>query len=268
VTPVAGQLKPSVPQPPKEREFIDAVPKGVEAAHEPTAGREPAPASVNLACSRPRRLSEEMAGLIAAFAERPVTLREGIVVLHQRAYTLLLILLALPFCTPIPLPGISTPFGLVIAVIGFRLSLGQKPWLPARLLDTTLPAKFFPRVLAATRRLVCWLEVFLKPRFSNVLRWRIVGQALGAMFLVCGLLLMLPLPVPVSNALPAITIVLLAAAMLEEDGHFAVAGAGMFLLTLSFFAAIFWGGAEAVNFFRETFGGAFKPDDESVLPTD
>jgi hypothetical protein len=37
---------------------------------------------------------------------------------------------AFPFCTPIPLPGFSLPFGLVIAIIGLRLALGQKPWLP------------------------------------------------------------------------------------------------------------------------------------------
>lgn len=92
---------------------------------------------------RPLRLSEEIAGLLGVFAERSVTLREVMEVLRGRAYTLLLILLVLPFCTPIPLPGISTPFGLVVAVIGFRLALGQKPWLPARLLDTQLPASIF-----------------------------------------------------------------------------------------------------------------------------
>lgn len=46
------------------------------------------------ASSKPRRLSEEIAALIAAFAERSVTLRELTEVLRGRAYTLLLILLA------------------------------------------------------------------------------------------------------------------------------------------------------------------------------
>ena len=57
----------------------------------------------------PRKLSEEIEGLIAAFGEGPVTLRGMMAVLRGRAYILAVFLLALPFCTPIPLPGLSTP---------------------------------------------------------------------------------------------------------------------------------------------------------------
>lgn len=199
--------------------------------------------------------------MIAAFAERAVRLRDVLEVMHSRGYTVLLILLALPFCTPIPLPGLSGPFGLVIAFIGLRLALGRKPWLPARLLDTQLPPKFFPRFLAATRRLLRWLEHFLKPRLGHLVRWSVARRVIGATICVCGLLMALPFPIPFSNGLPALTVVLLAAAMLEEDGYFAIAGAGMFLLALTFFAALLWGGAELVSFLKVAFGDFFKPDD-------
>lgn len=209
------------------------------------------------------RFSEELERLIAAFAERAVRLRDVLEVMHNRGYTALLILLALPFCTPIPLPGLSAPFGLVIAFIGLRLALGQRPWLPARLLDTRLPPKFFPRFLAATRRLLNWLEHFLKPRLGHLVRWPVARRFMGAMICGCGLLMIMPLPIPFSNGLPALTVLLLAAAMLEEDGYFAIAGGGMFVLTVAFFAAILWGGAEIVTFLREAFGGWIKPDDIS-----
>lgn len=210
---------------------------------------------------RPRRLSEELQRLIEAFAERSVRLREVLEVMHGRGYTMLLILLTFPFCTPLPLPGFSMPFGLVVAFIGLRLALGQKPWLPARLLDTRLPMRFFPRVLAATRRLVRGLEFLLKPRLGHMLRWGAVRHGIGAMILACGLLLMLPLPIPFSNGLPALTVLLLAAATLEDDGYVALAGGGVFILTLAFFAAIFWGGAEVAGFIKERFGDLLKPDD-------
>ena len=208
------------------------------------------------------RLSEELQRLILAFAERSVRLREVLEVMHGRGYTMLLILLGFPFCTPIPLPGFSMPFGLLVAFIGLRLALGQKPWLPARLLDTRLPPKFFPRLLAATRRLVRWLELFLKSRLSHLLRWRLVRQGMGAMILFCGLLLTLPLPIPFSNGLPALTVLLLASAMLEEDGYFAIAGTGAFVLTLAFFAALLWGGAEVAGIIKEAVGDVLKPDDQ------
>ncbi len=228
----------------------------------------PAPASseagqpiFQLASACPPRFSEEIERLMAAFAERAVRLRDMLEVTHSRGYTVLLILLAFPFCTPIPLPGFSLPFGLVVAFMGLRLALGQRPWLPARLLDTRLPAKFFPRFLAGTRRLLRWLEFLLKPRLGHLLRSRLARQGMGSMIFVCGLLLTLPLPLPFSNGLPALTVLLLAAAMLGEDGYFALAGGVMFVLTLGFFALIFWGGAEVVNFFKESLGDVFRPDD-------
>jgi hypothetical protein len=154
---------------------------------------------------------DELQHLIEAFSERSVRLREVLEVTHGRGYTMLLILVTFPFCTPIPLPGLSAPFGLIVAIIGFRLAIGQKPWLPARLLDTELPPRFFPRLLAATRGLARWLEGFLKPRLRPIIRWRLVAHGMGAMILVCGLLMMLPFPLPFSNGLPAMAVLLLAA---------------------------------------------------------
>ncbi|MBX3744247.1 MAG: exopolysaccharide biosynthesis protein [Verrucomicrobiae bacterium] len=202
-----------------------------------------------------RRLSDELQRLIRAFEERSVSLREVLEVMHGRGYDMLLILLAIPFCTPIPLPLFSTPFGVVIALIGFRLATGQKPWLPARLLDRRLPARFFPMFLAATRRLVRMLEVLLRPRQMWLVRWWALRRGMGLMILVSGLLLLLPLPIPFSNFLPAMTIVLLACAMLEEDGLAALGGGAFFLLTLGFFAAIVWGGAEVIQWLEDRFGG-------------
>jgi hypothetical protein len=226
------------------------------AGQAPTGGVSPQPA----------RLSDELARLIAAFAERKVTVREAVEVMHGRGYDLLLVLLALPLCTPIPLPGVSTPFGLIIAFIGLRLALGQKPWLPTRLLDTRLPEGFFPRFLSATRRVVRWLEHFLKPRLQHLLRWRVARHGMGLVVCCSGLLLLLPLPIPFTNFLPATTVVLLSAATIEEDGCFALAGGAMFLLTLAYFAAIFWGGTEVVFWLENHFGGVLDPDYETPPP--
>src|SRR5688500_13635077 len=83
---------------------------------------------------RPRKLSEELAMILREFEVETVTLREVLGLLHGRGYVLLIMLLALPFCTPVPLPGLSTPFGLIITIVGARIAFGAKPWLPARLL--------------------------------------------------------------------------------------------------------------------------------------
>jgi hypothetical protein len=199
------------------------------------------------------KLSTELQGLIDAFAERAVRLRDVLEVMQGRGYNMLLVLLAFPFCTPIPMPGVSTPFGLIIALVGLRLALGQKPWLPVSLLEKRLPDGFFPRLLSATRRLIIWLECFLKPRLTRIMRWRLTRQSIGMMIGVSGLLLLLPLPIPFSNLLPAMTVVLLASALIEDDGFIAVLGACFFLLTLTFFAGIGWGGAEGMDWLKDRF---------------
>ena len=64
-----------------------------------------------------RTLSSQLARLAAGFADRPVRLGELIDVLQLRGYDAVLIFLAFPFITPVPLPGFSSIFGTVIALL-------------------------------------------------------------------------------------------------------------------------------------------------------
>ena len=210
---------------------------------------------------RPRRLSEEIDALLAALSERPISLREIIAVIHGRAYTLLLILLSLPFCLPLPLPGLSTALGAVIALIGLRLSLRLEPWLPARVLDARHASHSVARILKGSRRVAGFLEILLRPRWSLLVDWVLLHHFYGAMICLSGLLLMLPLPIPFSNLLPALAIIFLAAALVERDGVFILAGIVMFAITLGFFGGIFFGGVAVVNWLEEWFGGIFDPDE-------
>jgi hypothetical protein len=189
------------------------------------------------------RLSADLARVLDAFAHREVTLGEIILLMHQRAYSFLLLIIALPFCTPVPLPGLSTPFGIVIAFIGLRIACGMRPWLPDRMLRIRLPAKWLPKVFRAVQKPVRWIERFLRPNMSGFVESPLPRRLHGVMICVCGLLLLLPLPIPFTNMIPAVSIALLACAMLESDGRFSIAGAGFFLLALAYFALLILGGA-------------------------
>ena len=185
----------------------------------------------------PRKLSQVMEHLITEFHTRPVTLREVIVVLQGRAYNLLMLLLALPCLLPVPVPGLSTIFGLVVAVIALRLTLGQKPWLPASLLDRELPPKFFPTLLGGARRVLRFLEVMLKPRQLWLTASPRLCQLHAFIILMAALVLLLPLP-PGTNFTPAICIVIMAGGLLERDGRFILAGYLAFALNGVFFTLL------------------------------
>ena len=198
------------------------------------AGLGPLPGPLVPVAGKPRKLSEELERLIQEFQTRSVTLRELIVVLQGRAYDLLLLLLALPFLLPIPLPGLSVAFGTVIAVISARLVLGQRPWLPQRLLDTTLPPKFFPLLLGSARRIIRVFEVLLRPRLLWI-TMPPLPQLHAFLIFVAALVLLLPLP-PGTNFPPAVVIVVMAGGLLERDGLFVLAGYVAFALNILFFA--------------------------------
>ncbi len=199
--------------------------------------------------------SQELRELAARFAERPVRLGEILEASQGRGFNLLLLLIALPFLTPIPLPGFSLPFGLVVAVIGARLALGQKPWLPQKLLTHELPPRLFSKLLKAASRVVKWLEFFLRPRLFWMNDHIVFRRVAGALIALSGLFLLAPLPIPFTNALPAATVLLLAAGALERDGLAFLAGCGMFVVTTAYFLLLAFGGVQAFEHLRRMFTG-------------
>jgi hypothetical protein len=201
------------------------------------------------------RFSDDLAALAARYSGRPVPLGAILEATGDRGFHLLLLLIALPFLTPIPLPGLSIPFGLVVAVIGARLAVGRRPWLPQRLLQRELSPRFLNRLLRGASRMVALLELLLRPRLRFVQEFFVFRRLAGLLIAVSGLYLVPPLPVPFSNALAALTVVLLAAGALERDGLFFLAGCFSFGVTTAFFALLAIGGWQAVDRVRQLLAG-------------
>lgn len=183
----------------------------------------------------PQKLSAEIGLLRARSEDRPLTLREVIYVLRGRAYLLLVVLLALPFLTPIPLPGLSTPFGLAIAAIALRLTLGQRPWLPKNLQRKQLPAGFLAKLFRFAERIIRFLERFLRPRCIVVTQTRLLLRLHALLLLIAAVALLLPLPIPFTNSFPAWSILLIAGGLLERDGVAILLGYVVFVAGVLYF---------------------------------
>lgn len=196
---------------------------------------------------KPRKLSEELADLRIRAGERAVTLREVLYTLGGRGYLLLVLLLALPFITPIPLPGLSVPFGLAIALIALRLSLGQRPLLSKNLQRKELPAGFIGRVFGFAEKVLRFLEKFLRPRVTFLTDTPLLVQMHAVLMLIAALALLLPLPIPFTNSFPAWAILLLAAGLLERDGVFILAGYAVFAAGVLYFVLLGEATAALVN---------------------
>lgn len=205
--------------------------------------------------ARPK-FSQELRRLAEQFADRPARLSEILAATQGRGFNLLLLVIGLPFLTPIPLPGLSTPLGFVVLLIGARLALGHRPWLPEKILHRQLPARFITKLLGAASRMVRGLEVLLRPRLDFLHEQWIYRRIAGTLIMISGLLLLLPLPIPLSNSLPALTVVLLAAGAMERDGIFFLAGCAVFSATLAFFGLLAFGGAHLLDNLRHTVFGS------------
>jgi hypothetical protein len=202
---------------------------------------------------QPPAFSVELAELVARFEDRPVRMIEILEATRGRGYHLVLLLIALPFVGPIPLPGFSIPFGLVVALLGLRLALDRGPWLPQRLLKREISMVALRRLMAATSRVVRVMEILVRPRLTFVPNHPVFSRIAGLLIAASGAMLMLPFPLPFSNSLPAWTVLLLSAGALGRDGLFFFAGCAMFLISVAFFALVAFGGAEALDILRWVF---------------
>jgi len=211
--------------------------------------------SLTAADLMPRRFSQDLRDMAQHFADRPARLAEILTATQGRGFNLLLLLIGLTSLTPIPLLGLSSVFGLMVLAIGTRLALGQEPWLPEKLLQRELPARFIARLLASASRVVRWLEFLLRPRLKFLHEQWIYRRIAGILIMLSGLFWLLPLPIPLSNSFPALTVVLLAAGAMERDGLFFLAGCAAFTMTLAYFGLLAFGGAHALdNLWHAIFG--------------
>lgn len=121
----------------------------------------------------------------------------------------------------IPFVGLSTPFGLAIALLGAQLMIGlRQPWLPARARRRRLAMAMLDRVLVLLARRTQWMTRLSRRRWELAIQPRMIG--LGVVLLALGLAL--PLPIPGSNLVFLIPLFTYAIGVLERDGLWVVLG--------------------------------------------
>ena len=190
----------------------------------------------------PTGLSEDLQHILEHADGNGVTIGKVVEILRGRGLDVLVIVLALPFCTPIPLPGLSTPFGLVLMFFGLRIAFRKRPWLPRRLLEVEIPYATLSKIINAGLAISARLEKVLHPRLRFFKDWASFSLLNGLAIFLSAFVLSLPLPIPFTNALPAWSIVLMAAGMMEGDGAVILAGYLMSGLTWVYLASLVWAG--------------------------
>jgi hypothetical protein len=184
-------------------------------------------------------LAEELNKLLArGNSSDSITLGEVFERIGDRGFGLLLLVLSLPSALPVPAPGYSTPFGVLLSVLALQMMAGRRtPWLPKRAAGIRLRGGFVEAMLAFLGKFFGKVEFLIKPR----LRW--VGSR-GGLFLLGTLVLVMAglmiLPIPLTNTAPAFVIFLIGVGLSEDDGAFCLLAAGLGVLAIAAYSLVLY----------------------------
>ncbi|BAU64527.1 exopolysaccharide synthesis protein [Stanieria sp. NIES-3757] len=179
-----------------------------------------------------------------------VTLAELLDLAGERIFGFLLVILSFPSALPIPAPGYSIPFGILMFILALQLISGrQRPWLPAKMMKSSMKLETVQGVL---QKGIPWLqkiEALSKPRLSYIctgLTGRIImGIAIALMSIS------MMIPIPGTNTLPAMGIWVTGFGLMEDDGVICLAGlllsAVAGTLSTSIIIAVIWGGSSLLD---------------------
>lgn len=177
-----------------------------------------------------------------------ISLRRIFEILGEEGHAVLLLFFCLPFVQPIPIPGLSTPLGFLIILIAIFLFRQRPPWLPKRYEDLKISAAVVVRVSNVAEKIWKVVTKIVKTRLEflhDLWIFRVLNLCL---FIANAFLLALPLPIPFSNTVPVIAIILCAIGHIEKDGVFILFSYLWCLIVASFFTSLAVGAVHLINF--------------------
>ncbi len=153
--------------------------------------------------------------------ENGLTLGELSTGLGERAFGMVLLVLALPVCLPF-LYGVPQIVALPMLALSAQMAMGRSaPWLPAGLAARRLSRESLERTARGAERWFGWLEAFAAPRLA-FLSGPLAERAAGVMF--CLFCLSVLVPLPLTNTTPGIALVVASLGLINRDGLLVLAG--------------------------------------------
>ena len=178
--------------------------------------------------------------------ENRVTLAQLLELAGERIFGVLFVLLSLPSALPVPAPGYSVPFGIVLFLLAVQLIAGaERPWLPAKWLQKSMPLEkvrgFFEAGAPWLRR----IEAVSRPRLLFVCQSPPGKLVLGLAIALMAVSMMLP--IPLTNTLPAVGVFITGFGLLDDDGAISLAGLVVCSIGFALSASVLIFGVEVVK---------------------
>jgi hypothetical protein len=182
-----------------------------------------------------------MQGLLHEAPPDQVSLGWVIERLGERSFGLLMFLLALIALVP----GLSGFIGVLLMIPAYQMIIARHaPVLPRFIARRHLPTQRFARLIARTVPLLRRAERLIRPRWPTPLR--ATKRVVGGIIMLLGVTLIAP--IPFSQVMPALIIMLVALAYLEEDGVVLTIALAVAVISLGVTAGAAWGTLAGIHF--------------------
>lgn len=171
----------------------------------------------------PRSLSELMTDLKNQFdGSKSVTLEAILEGFHERGFGFFLLIMGLFCIIPIPTFGLKSLVCLPMAYLTIQQALGRHtPWLPKIFTRQEIKEDIFDAFIDHSMKWTQKLEAIAKPRFPSMTQGifsRLIGIT-GTLMIAC-----IIIPLPFTNTVPAIGVILMAVGVLMRDGLSVIVG--------------------------------------------
>lgn len=181
--------------------------------------------------------------------KKDLSLAEILTQLGEQSHLAMICLLSLPFLQPIPMPGLSAVLGFVICFISYFRYRHCPPWLPKRYGQKKISAESLVKITEVADRLWLRIEKLVHPRWPIFHKGSMALNFNILLIVINAVLLSLPLPIPFSNLIPALSIFLNAFGQLEEDGVLVMMSYFLCLISFAFFIALAFGVQAGLSYF-------------------
>lgn len=200
---------------------------------------------------KPRRLSDIVKSIDGS---ENMTLGKLVDSLGERAFGALMFIFAVPNIIPTP-PGTSAILGLPLVILTYQLMIGrQSLWLPSVVRERQISREIISSFVTRVTPVMARLERVLRPRLGFLVSTDVAERVIG--FITFLLAIVLFLPIPFGNILPAAAMACVALGLAERDGLAVAIGYALAIASVGLLAAIssaLYIGVMA--FFHALFGG-------------
>lgn len=150
--------------------------------------------------------------------EEEITLKELVGEIGVKGYGLLFLILSIPSAMPVPAPGYSSFFSIIMLTLGFSMLFKKTPYVPKFLEEKRIKKKSLEKIAKFSDIYLKHLEKITKPRLQFLVNERPIAA------LIIFLASFMIIPYPLTNTAPSIAIFLLSFSLINKDGLITILG--------------------------------------------